>query len=352
MVPASGPLPPGLRDEILVALRGFMADAELSQGDLAKALGTSVTYISNLLSGDAALPAETRDELLRDANNWLDREVRAHDAQKPSGYVETRVARRLIDVAERLTERPDLAIAFGPAGIGKSTVADAICAEMRNATRLVIDDDCASPFGFRAKLAKVLFRRNRPHRPRIADLADKLRMPRAIKSCALLILDEAHLLRKATLTTIRQLHDQAGCSVLLLGTVDLRERVSFDDDPEFGQFSSRVGMRINLARELSSQGGGGERLFTVAEVRKLFSRDKLKLHPAAARELTRMANTLRGTLRTVERIAFWAAKVAVRAHAAEITLEHLTLALKIVDEELLLQVREEAAPAVRQAATG
>lgn len=351
MVPASGPLKPGQRDEILVALRGYMADAELSQGDLAKALGTSVTYISNLLSGDAALPAETRDELLRDANNWLDREVRARDAQRPSGYVETRVAVRLIDVAERLTQRADIAIAFGPAGIGKSTVAEAICAEIRNATRLVVDDDCASPFGFRAKLARLLFSRNRPHRPRLAELADKLRMPRSIKSCALLILDEAHLLRRATLTTIRQLHDQAGCSVLLLGTVDLRERVSFDDDPEFGQFSSRVGMRIPLARELSSQGGGGERLFTVAEVRKLFIRDKLKLHPAAAREITRLANTLRGTLRTVERIVFWATKAAAKAHAAEITIEHITTALGVVDEELLVQVREDLAPAERRAAT-
>ncbi len=71
-----------------------MKEAELSQADVAHAIGTSVTYVNNLLTGSGNRPNETRDQMLRDANNWLDREARARENRRSEQFVETRVARR------------------------------------------------------------------------------------------------------------------------------------------------------------------------------------------------------------------------------------------------------------------
>lgn len=129
MVPPTGPLSERAREEILIAVRTYMAQQQLSQGDLAKAVGANKTYISNLFSGTGNLPTESRDEVLRNLNNWLEREARARHQQRDARFVPTSVARKIIAIAESLLERPDMALVSGPAGIGKSMTADAICAE-------------------------------------------------------------------------------------------------------------------------------------------------------------------------------------------------------------------------------
>jgi DNA transposition AAA+ family ATPase len=336
MIPSQGPLNDRLREEVLSALVAYMREAELSQADVARAIGQSTTYINNVLSSSDKVPTETRDQILRDVNNWLDREARARENRRPARFVETRVARRLIDAAERLTERADMASARGPAGIGKTMTARAIEAEL-NAVYVMVDDDCRSPSGLRHKIYNALSRRKRTTTVSFAQLVDGLRMPPRVNTCNLLIVDEAQDLFPNAFTTLRKLHEQAHCSILFLGTVDLETCLSTDDDPEFGQISSRVGIRINLARELSGATRGGkpaERLFSIQDIRALFSQGKLKLHPSTARMLATIANTTRGALRRVDRLYFWAQKAALKRRAAQILPEHVEIAAAIVGEEL------------------
>lgn len=357
MVPARGPLPPRLREEIITALDAYMRDAELAQADVARAIGTSSTYINNVLNRSGTLPDETRDQLLRDANNWLDREARARESRRPAEFVETRVAQRIIALAERLKERADLALAYGPAGIGKTMTAQAIAAEL-GAVYVMIDEDCASPVGLRIKLYNALCRRQRVFRVGVADVVEKLALPDKVATRNLIIIDEAHDLRDASFTMLRKIAEQARCSILFLGTVNLEQRLSSDDDPEFGQLSSRIGIRVNLARELTGKSRGGqpvERLFTVEDIRALFGKGKLKLHPSTARMLATVANTTRGTLRRVERLYFWALKAAVLRKADRIMPEHVEAAAAIVGEELGISAADilaDAAPEEHKTAAG
>jgi len=336
MIPARGSLTDRLRDEIVAALTAYMQDAGLSQDDVARAIGVNKTYLSNIFTGSGNLPPDTRDQILRDANNWLDREARARENRRPDTFVETRVARRIIDLAERLKERADIALAYGPAGIGKTLTAQAIQAEL-GAVYVMIDEDCQSPVGLRHKIYNALSRRHRNRNVTVAEVVQKLALPDRVATRNLVILDEAQDLRAAAFTMLRKIQEQASCSLLFLGTVDLDQRLSSDDDIEFGQLSSRVGIRLNLARELTGATHGGqpaERLFTVEDIRALFAHAKVKLHPATARMLATIANSTRGTLRRVERLHFWALKVALRKHAERIMPEHVQAAAGIVGEEL------------------
>jgi Cdc6-like AAA superfamily ATPase len=242
-----------------------------------------------------------------------------------------------------------MAVAYGPAGIGKTHVLAAITAEIPTAVAITAGYDTRSV----KKLLRVLYvavagrRRREKTEMGMEALIDKLRMPPRVKTRNLIIVDQAHELPAAAWRALMELHDRARCSVLLLGTIDLKTQVATDSDPEFGQLSSRIGMRVDLAPELlgSLRGAGkrGERrLFTVAEIRRLFARSKVKLHPEAARMLCEIANTRRGTLRRVVRLFYWAEIAAERAGAELITVEHLRAASGLVEDEVELPSGAEA----------
>lgn len=178
MVPVSGELALDVRRDIIRAVELHMKATGLSQSDVAEAVGQSPTYVNNVLTESPSIPPATRDRILRDLNNWLEREARAREAQRPDDFVRTRVAERLIALAERLTERADMAIAFGPAGIGKTTTAQAIAAEIRTAVLVTAGYDTRTPKMLVNQLYLAVSRRGRPRgRITLESVIERLRMP-------------------------------------------------------------------------------------------------------------------------------------------------------------------------------
>lgn len=346
MIPIAGDIPETQRHQVIRAAQLFMRDNKLSQSDLADGVGQTATYINNVLSESGSIPPATRDKILRDINNWLEREARAQAARRPSDFVTTRPAERLIDLAEALTAKADMAVAYGPAGIGKSTTVEAIVAEIPTAVAIEAGHDTRTA----VKLLEVLWatisrRRRARHAITLEHVADKLRMPERVSTRNLLIIDQAHKLRPPGWVILMELHDKAGCSVLLIGTRDLRDYVNTDDDPEFGQLSSRIGMRVDLAPDLRGSLGRSPRAarkcFTVSDIRKLFHSSKIKLHADVAKMLCDIANTRRGTLRRVVRLQFWAERSAAKAGRDTITVDDVQAANTLVEDEFDLPVVEE-----------
>jgi DNA transposition AAA+ family ATPase len=343
MIPASGSLSATLRHDIRKAVEAYMARKRFSQKDLAEAIGTSATYVNNLFTNAASLPETTQDWLWRDLNNMLDREARAEESQRPDDFVPTiKTAERLFDVVTNLTQRADMATATGPAGIGKSKTIEAITAEIPTAVAITAGYDTTTPKRLLRSIYAALTRRRKHGRLDIdmEEVVEKLRMPPRVKSRNVLIIDQAHELlhSKGVFRTLMELHDRAQCSILLVGTRDIKSYVATDDDPEFGQLSSRVGMRVELAHELiHSLRGTGKRsdakCFTVADIRKLFAAGKLKLHADVARMLAEIANTRRGTLRRVVRLYAWAETAARNAGSDTILVKHLEQAAAVVEED-------------------
>jgi DNA transposition AAA+ family ATPase len=339
MVPVTGNLSAAVRAQIRKALDAKMARDKNSQADVAEGSGQSADYINKLLNNAASLPEATLDRVYRDVNNWMEREGRAAEAQRPANYVITRVAERLAALIEKAGEQADCFIAYGPAGIGKSTVIEALAAEFPTVVAITAGHDTRTDnLLVRSIFGACVRHFNKNTMISMADLVDKFRMPRRVKSRNVLVVDEAHKLKPGAYLLLMELHDKAQCSIVLVGTRDLKTQVATDDDPEYGQVSSRFGMRVDLAPEIrGSLSGGGLRgaakCFTVADIRKLFASSKLKLHSDAARMLCEIANGRRGTLRRVVRVFRWGERAAREAGADTIVVEHLRAAASLVEEE-------------------
>lgn len=328
-----GPLTPQQIAVIRAELERRMEAHELSQADVAEAVGSTATYINGLLRSAASLPEKTRDELWRAVRNWLERELRAEERERPKGFVRTVVAERVIAVLNELSTRADMAVVYGPAGIGKTETVAAMLAEFPDAILVRVRATDRTPTRLLWQIGRALVRRRASTGINFDLVVDRLRKPPKVKTRSILIVDEAHELPPKSLRLLRDIFDEAGCSILLVGTVDVRRMVSADADREYGQISSRVGMRINLSPELTDPSYRGSPLIRLEDIRRIFDRAKVRLHPAAARLLMRLANEPGyGALRRAERIYDKALRLAERAGATTIEVQYIQLAQGLVED--------------------
>lgn len=350
MVATDGPLSPGDIAKLCAALDAYMAERKLSDKDVARAIGSTATYVNNLRNQSAALPAATRDKLWRDVRNWMETEARAAERERPEDFVPTSVARKITNICARLATRSDMAVAYGPAGIGKSKTAEKLIADMPDAVLVRVNRLNRTPARLLASVARALTRRRNVGALRYEAVVDRLRKPDSVKARAILIIDEAHKLKPEAMELVRDIFDDSKCSVLLLGTVDVKRMVASDSDPEYGQMASRVGLRVNLAPELRPGYKGGKPLIHVDEIRAMFEREKVRLHPAAARWLAQLANEPgMGAFRRIDRLIDYALLARGRGNDP-ITVQHLQTAQALVNEDDLAAPPAEESE-LRQAAT-
>ena len=144
----------------------------------------------------------------------------------------------------------------------------------------------------------------------------------------MLIFDEAERLHYKALETIRDLHDETGCPVLLTGKPKLYERLGVRNLGDFSEVTDQLASRIVMKRDLTerTRGENPEPLYTVEDIRKLIRQSSLKLHvaPDAEKWLQGMASTLGlGGIGKALVSLYLAAKVAYAKGDSTITVEHL-----------------------------
>ncbi len=352
MIPTDGPLSERQAAEVYTALAGYMSEYDVSQGELSAGLGESASTVSLLIARNPKLPTHKRDELLRAANNWIESDHAQREARRPDNFTMTRVATRMFGVAKNVHATRDIGLIYGPAGIGKTCCAQAIRAEFPGSVYVLATQECRSATGLIRKIYAASRRKNRSKfTARYADLVETF-----CGGARMLIIDQAHRLQDRALETLMDLHDECELPILLIGTFALRKRVTDDDDPYYGQLSSRIGLRIDLAPEITggSRSGGGataRRTFTVDDVRRIFASCKLKLHPDAAQMLARIASEDIGHLRRVNRLMRYAERFAAKDGAATIQVLHVERAIRAVTNEEVdpRAVAAAPAPAAREA---
>lgn len=343
-------------------IREFLRDSQVSQAGLAKAIRVSDSTLVELFNplSRKEMKHDRRDRLIRKALNWIEREIAARQRQqlRPDNYYGfTKPATRLYAVAKRLSQRPDIAVVFAPAGTGKTTILRAIAAELN----MVLVEVRGRTRRIRA-LMKALWQASRPRRRSRIDwdqLVDTFAQPDDVRARTVIAIDQAHLLDDNCWQLVMDLVDECRVSVLLVGTKDIYATVLDDEDPFYGQLSSRVGMRVDLTPELTRP-GGSRKPFTVKDVRAMFQTGKIRLHSDAAKLLTHIANSSNGHLRRVDRLVEWAASIARKRDRGDdvtITAEDVHEASRIVESEgrttkMLLAADDSAeAPAAAEAAT-
>jgi DNA transposition AAA+ family ATPase len=333
MVPASGKIKDADRRAIVETVSEYCRTNSVKHAEVARSIGVNKAYVSLLLRGRFEdVPESTLDDHLRRLNSFVEYHAQAAQRKLVDRVHMTKVAKRLFAVAKNTKVLGCMAAAHGPAGVGKTICAKAVTQEIPGTIYVLVNQGSHTP----GLLLGAIYRAARFRR---SDVATTFKSVVAFLSGSnrLLILDQAHRLTDKARELVMDLHDAAEIPVLLLATVRIVEQISVDHDPYFGQLSSRVAIRKNLLPEVTSpsRGGSPKTWITIEDVRSIFAREGLKIHPSAARMLALIANDEIGHLRRARNIFAWASEIASsdRNAGGVIGVEQIVKAIHQVDDQ-------------------
>lgn len=301
-------------EAVAAAVRKFKVEKNLSDSYIARAIGVSASVFSEVMR---QCYAGDWKQVIFDLDRWLEEEHKRDASPRPTEFVQTRVAEDIMTVADACTTLKTIGLVFGPSGIGKTIALQAVAAEKPGAVFISIKTGAATPSGLVDAIAKALRVNPQARRDSLRHLLDAIE-DKLRGTGRLLIVDECHKLCGETATDerclniLRDLHDHTGIPMLLSGTTDLvaylEKRQARGREP-MAQIRSRIGVCCDLV-ERAGEDNGGEPLFTIEEVRRVFAKSKMRLAPDAAKFLMLLANVPHsGGLRTCRNLVVMAIKI-------------------------------------------
>jgi len=293
-----------LRDKVLA----YLATTKQKQAWLARQLDESASTLCQVLNADARVPAAKTAQILKDASRYIDDEAIANAVQRPRGFIDTAVAKTVIQTVDLVRKSGKIGVLCAPAGVGKTSTIQVVASEARKqVVYICIDNDSKSASGLLKALVAALRIDASKFPGRMAAIKSELHGTRR-----LVVFDQAHLMRVHALHLVPQLWDACGSPFLLVGNDELLTKIDDTKDVNRGQIRSRFGLVVNLVDEMTGVNGGGSdrrEWFSLAEVRKLVG-SQFKLSPAAARIAYRYANDRVGHLRSLHHVLDFAALFA------------------------------------------
>ena len=203
----------------------------------------------------------------------------------PTTVVSTTVVETMIGVLKLINRQKSMGSIVGPSGTSKSTVLKAAQSGLIPGS-VYIELNCTD-----SSMTSLLRR-----------ISSDLGGPKSSATQAsmrwiidhlkgtdhMIMLDEAHYLKRPAMNAVRDIHKATGCPVVFVGTHDLLQTIN--DFTDFhGQFKSLMAICHNITVE--SQRSGNP-LYTVDEVINYAKAMRIKLDIQAAEFLTDRVNTL------------------------------------------------------------
>lgn len=301
-LPSTGSIPDNVARQVRETIKEHIKQYTLTYRAIGAQIGLADSTVSEVLSGK--YKGDT-DAVLRKLNAWVDDDEKRRRRIKPLGFYETSVfqaARDASVIAKKNArspgassvddERARIVLAVGPSGCGKSVAAKALHAYDPNSILVRIRQRAGTDSGLAKLIVESAGWRGRPNKSSAIEfMVEKLR-----GSARLLIVDEAHRLSPSGYELLRDLADECGIPILLLGTDKIRRRVdslrmglgNYLDD----QFNRRVCYVMDLLRGSSGKGGSTRPFFTLEEIVAIFNSDKVKLTQDGAELLCAIACTI------------------------------------------------------------
>jgi len=268
----------------------------ISRKDVAREIGKTAGVISEVLAFKYA--GDWRSVIL-DLDRWLETRYKSDNAPGRSTFVWTSVAREIQTVAALVTQTRKIGLVYGPdtSGIGKTMALQAVHQETPGSAMITVEKAEANPTGLMRAIARAL---------RISDTGKTATIygkvkERLVGTSRLLIIDQIHNLRSnrnrgdadKAFYVLADLFDQTGAPQLWCGTADLVAyfRRGQNKDESLAQIRRRITYVRDLMQRTRDgrEGGRGEPLYDIDDIRKAFARNKIRLTPDAERFLWKLA---------------------------------------------------------------
>lgn len=222
-------------------LQRYMQEQGLTQGQIAKAIGKSITTVSQYLKGSYnGRTDEIDDAVARLLQREKDKVV---ERRFNSEFVSTYAAERCLDTIGIAHAESDIAVITGAAGLGKTQALKRYVAFNPETIFIEIEPSCSPKILLKNLCQQLGLNENGLNHELFTRITEKLGKNR------LIIVDEAELLSTKSLEYLRRIHDLTQCGIVLAGMprliVNLKGKYG-----ELAQLYSRVTLHCNLENAL------------------------------------------------------------------------------------------------------
>ncbi len=322
---ADGAAPESITEEIRKAvsqaIQDYIVETKLSRSAVARSIGISTTVMSQVLNGNYSGHWQ---QMTIDLDLWLEQQRRRDSTSESSSFIWTSVATEIKAIADAASVMKCIGLVYGPesAGMGKTTALAAIAAMKPGAVVVTLTKVDSSAAGLLQSIEGALQIRTSiagGARGRFKRIKERL-----AGTSRMLLIDQVHTLCHAhgdkPLYVLADLFDATGAPQLWCGTSDIvayLQRGQAHGEDSLAQIRRRIGVARDLCeRTRPGNGGPGEPLYTLDEIRKVFSRGKMRITPDAIRYLWQLANTPdSGALGTAANLVKMA--TAIYSHTAD-----------------------------------
>jgi DNA transposition AAA+ family ATPase len=228
-----------VQETLSVALKNWIEDKDKSQSFVAKAIDISSTQLSQYLGG---IYKGDNANLDKKVKAFLDlQQARAARKKIVAPFLETTVARRILDIADQVHEDGIMGVVVGPAGYGKSEGLKEFSRRNPDVLYLEIDQ------GYNALVLFAEIYRSEFGECGHKELHDMhVAIIEKMKgSGRMLIIDQAEYLPLKALEMLRSMYDKAGVGILLCGLERLLENIR-GQRGQYAQLHSRIGVVAKL----------------------------------------------------------------------------------------------------------
>lgn len=279
MLPADGPISEIQHRQVRDAFRLYQESKGITLADVGRQIGRSGSTLSQWLSGTYA---GDNDAVSRLIAVFMDQHARGEKPGMPRGFVNTTIVKRMIGVLRKVQSTQTMGVIYGPAGVSKSVVCRAAESGLIvGSTHIECELSTRTPTQMAALWAETLglkVRYSLGHLERA--IINHLKGTKRLQ-----MIDEAQYLSKDSLNVVRDVHKKTGCGIVLVGTIDVNQRVD-DASAFYGQFSRLIAYRYDIVEEQES---GGDPMFTVQNVVEMAAAMQLRLTGDGAEHLTELA---------------------------------------------------------------
>lgn len=260
-------------EQAVQLVQDYKQESGKTQTAIANELGISDAALSSFLRGSYKTPHMIVPKVAELLKVTGKRKV----APKEPAFVETTVAKRVMEAISYCHLQGKIAVVYGDAGVGKTQAVRAYLRENSLAIGITISPSYASITGVNELIADQLGIRERVARRIYAEIIGKLK-----DSGRVLIIDEAQHLTVRALNHLRCMSDESGVGIALIGNEEVYTKMKGSGKADFAQLFSRIGMRREVLTSTT----------TKEDIRKVFA--EAHLEEDALELLYRIARTAYG----------------------------------------------------------